>query len=174
MQGKSGIYFCLHFNQTPERANNPPHFCVPGPRFINRVIHRFSGLIRKLPTAMSGRTAASNPCDPSGVPGRDRLPEWQTPRGRRTRRRRKPDSDSWSPSRVTKAIPGRVVGRLITRLLAGGREIRTAGPSRKGQCRDVKRGPARRVREGSEKHPVLRGDRRFESLFLHRRVLSRR
>jgi hypothetical protein len=30
MQGKSGIYFCLRFNQIPERANNRQHFCFPG------------------------------------------------------------------------------------------------------------------------------------------------
>jgi hypothetical protein len=30
MQGKSGIYFCLYFNQIPERANNPQHFGSPG------------------------------------------------------------------------------------------------------------------------------------------------
>jgi len=30
MQGKSGIYFCLYFNQIPERANNHQHFCSPG------------------------------------------------------------------------------------------------------------------------------------------------
>jgi hypothetical protein len=32
MQGKSGGYFCLYFNQIPERANNPQHFCSPGRR----------------------------------------------------------------------------------------------------------------------------------------------
>jgi hypothetical protein len=41
-------------------------------------------------------------------------------------------------------------------------------PLGRGSAGNVKRGPARRVREGSGMHPVLQGDRWFESLFLQR------